>query len=58
MKKSQPTSFARYLLKLKQAIGLEPRFLCDKCAYDYDGACYNPKRPNATYCEEYKRRGK
>lgn len=46
------------ILRLKQRLGLEPRFLCDKCAFDYDGACYNPKRPNATYCEEYKRRGR
>ncbi len=31
-------------------------FLCDTCAYDYDRACYNPKRPNVKECKEYKKR--
>jgi hypothetical protein len=32
------------------------RFLCDSCKYDYDRACHRPERPNATACEDYRRR--
>lgn len=52
------TPLSHYLLKVKQALGLEPRFLCDRCAYDYDGACHNRDRPNVTACDEYRRRGR
>jgi len=40
---------------IKRAFGLE-RFLCDKCRYDYRGACSRPERPNATECRDYKPR--
>jgi len=32
------------------------RFLCDSCKYDLDRACRRPERPNATYCEDYRKR--
>ena len=31
-------------------------FLCDSCRYDHPRSCRNPERPNATVCEDYKRR--
>lgn len=35
----------------------KPRgFLCDRCVFDYDRACKNPKRPNATECKDFKKR--
>ncbi len=48
---------ANLILKVKQFLGFEPKFLCDKCAYDYDGACHHAARPNATSCKDYKARG-
>jgi hypothetical protein len=38
------------------AVGAPGRFLCDSCRYDYRGACKRPERPNATACEDYRRR--
>jgi len=32
------------------------RFLCDSCLYDWGDACRRSERPNATICEDYKRR--
>lgn len=40
---------------IKRAFGLE-RFLCDTCRYDYRDACTRRERPNATKCDDYKRR--
>lgn len=31
-------------------------FLCDSCRYDHARSCRNPARPNATICDEYKKR--
>ena len=47
--------------RLFYAIGLDARskrLLCDDCMYDYPGACRNPARPNATECDEYRKRYK
>ena len=41
---------------LKRLLGIKKRFLCDTCRYDYERACHNPDRPNATECEEFKRK--
>ena len=38
------------------AWGAPGRFLCDSCRYDYRDACKRPERPNATFCEDYRRR--
>ena len=32
------------------------KFLCDKCKYDYDGACRQPMRPNAKSCPDFQKR--
>ena len=32
------------------------KFLCDTCKYDYGSACQRPERPNATTCEDYKKK--
>jgi hypothetical protein len=31
-------------------------FLCDTCRYNNERDCSRPERPNATRCDEYKRR--
>ena len=42
----------------RQGLLLGPdEFLCDKCKYDYDGACNLPDRPNARRCYRYERGG-
>lgn len=38
------------------ALTVPDRFLCDSCRYDYRDACRRPERPNATLCEDYRRR--
>ena len=30
--------------------------LCDTCKYDYGSVCTNPDRPNATDCEQYRKK--
>ena len=32
-------------------------FLCDTCKYNHPSTCSVPDRPNATRCDEYKRKG-
>ncbi|MEE8618789.1 MAG: hypothetical protein V3S84_01515, partial [Dehalococcoidales bacterium] len=44
-------------LRIKKALGMNI-FLCDSCKWDWRGACHNPARPNATWCPDYKNRGK
>lgn len=44
-----------FWLRLKKKMGIQ-KLLCDTCKYDYDSACHNPQRPNATSCPDYKRR--
>ena len=39
-----------------RALAAPGRFLCDSCKYDLDRACKRPQRPNATLCEDYRRR--
>jgi len=48
-------NFKMFWWKLRMKFG-SPKLLCDTCEYDYPSACYNPKRPNATTCPDYKRR--
>ncbi|MBU1669732.1 MAG: hypothetical protein KKF41_03160 [Actinobacteria bacterium] len=48
-------AISKFWLKLRKKAGA-PRLLCDTCKYDYGRVCLNPKRPNATVCDEYKRR--
>ncbi len=43
-------------LKIKRALGMHV-ILCDSCMFDWRGACRNPERPNATLCDEYRKRG-
>jgi hypothetical protein len=36
--------------------GQPAKYLCDKCANDYDGACHNRRRPNVQKCDDYQPR--
>lgn len=47
----------RFVLRFKKALGMNI-FLCDRCKWNWRGACREPARPNATWCREYARRGK
>lgn len=40
--------------RFRKKIG-KPKLLCDTCKYDYDSACHNPARPNATVCPDYQK---
>lgn len=44
-----------YWWKLRKKMGA-PVLLCDTCKYDYHTVCLDPRRPNATQCEEYRKR--
>ncbi len=44
-------------LRVKKALGLNI-FLCDSCEWDWDRACRNSARPNATWCLDYKKKGR
>jgi hypothetical protein len=46
---------SRFWLNIRKKLG-NPKLLCDTCLYDYPSACWNPKRPNATECPDYKKR--
>ena len=46
---------SRLWLRLRKKAG-SPKLLCDTCMNDYRNACRNPKRPNATECEDYRKR--
>lgn len=48
--------FLLFISRMKKNGGTRSRFLCDHCKYDYDRACNNPRRPNATTCRTYRRR--
>ncbi len=41
--------------KMRKKLGT-PKMLCDTCKNDYHTVCLNPKRPNATECEDYEKR--
>lgn len=45
------------LIKKLKVYFLGKQLLCDSCMYDYDHACNNPARPNATECPDYRKRG-
>ncbi|MBI2869256.1 MAG: hypothetical protein HYX96_05470 [Chloroflexi bacterium] len=47
---------ARIALGLKKTLGMNV-ILCSSCKWDWRGACRNAARPNATLCDEYKKRG-
>jgi hypothetical protein len=46
---------SRFWLNIRKKLG-NPKLLCDTCLYDYPSACWNPERPNATECPDYKKR--
>jgi len=46
---------SRFWSRTRKKLG-NPRLLCDTCMYDYPSACWNPKRPNATVCPDYRKK--
>jgi hypothetical protein len=44
------------LLARLRALGAPGAFLCDSCRYDHPRSCKNPERPNATRCDDYRKR--
>jgi len=48
-------SLSRLCLRIRKKLG-NPKLLCDTCMYDYPSACWNPRRPNATECPDYKKK--
>ncbi|HEY56898.1 MAG TPA: hypothetical protein G4N90_05645 [Dehalococcoidia bacterium] len=57
MKPKKPPLRHRISLRIKKALGLNV-FLCDSCKWNWRSACRRPERPNATWCDEYAKRGK
>jgi hypothetical protein len=51
------SGFHKFQVRVKKALGMNV-ILCDSCKWDWRGACHNPARPNATYCDEYKNKAK
>ncbi|MGB2799347.1 MAG: hypothetical protein WBC82_05850 [Dehalococcoidia bacterium] len=52
-----PSPWDRFKIKTKKALG-KNIFLCDSCAWNWRSACHRQERPNATWCPDYKKRGK
>ena len=48
-------AMTKFWLKLRKKLG-NPKLLCDTCMYDYPSACRNSARPNATGCDDYRRK--
>lgn len=44
-----------YWWRMRKKLG-SPKLLCDTCKNDYHRVCLNPRRPNATECEDYEKR--
>ena len=57
MKNKEPSFRQRFNLRLKKALG-KNIFLCDSCKWNWRGACRDSRRPNATWCNEYEKRGR
>jgi hypothetical protein len=57
MKPKKPPLRHRISLRIKKALGMNV-FLCDSCKWNWRSACRRPERPNATWCDEYAKRGK
>ena len=46
----------RGLVSRLRAAWAPGQFLCDSCKYDHPRSCRRPERPNATVCEDYRKR--
>ncbi len=46
----------RGLLSKIRAMAAPGGFICDSCRYDHPRSCRNPARPNASACDDYKKR--
>jgi len=46
----------RKLLGRLRALAAPGAFVCDSCRYDHPRSCRNPERPNATQCDDYRKR--
>jgi len=57
MRESRPSFRQRMTLRIKKVLGMNV-FLCDSCKWNWRSACRRPERPNATWCDEYARKGR
>ena len=55
--RSRSTSGARSRGAAGKSLLGSSDFLCDTCKYNHSSTCSVPDRPNATECEDYKRKG-
>ncbi len=52
----RPGWLDRLKLRVKKMLGLKT-ILCDTCKWDWRSACHHTERPNATWCDDYEKRG-
>jgi hypothetical protein len=57
MKRDSPGGLDRFRLRIRKALGMHV-ILCDGCQWNWRSACSRRERPNATWCPDYKKKGK